>query len=187
MWAPQRVEGPRLLIAIDTSLSMTRAELEEIARQLALLSERAHVTIAECDVEVTRVYPFAGALERVEGRGGTDLRPVFEGAFLAALGVDGVVYFTDGEGPYPEVPPAVPTLWVLTKPSEFRCPWGQRVRADRPREVRRSPALGGVPPRSLRSPIVGAEARTTTAECLKRAAGALFAGCSFATLTETTS
>jgi predicted metal-dependent peptidase len=127
-WAARRVSDPRLLVAIDTSLSMTRAELEEIARQLVVLSERAHVTIAECDVEVTRVYPFAGALAHVEGRGGTDLRPVFESAFVSALGVDGVVYFTDGEGPFPELPPALPTLWILTKPSEFRCPWGQRAR-----------------------------------------------------------
>jgi predicted metal-dependent peptidase len=131
-WAPRRTENPRLLVAIDTSLSMTRFELEEIARQLVLLSERAEVTIAECDVSVARVYPFAGKIENVVGRGGTDLRPVFARSLLGAHDVDGVVYFTDGDGPFDKEPPAVPTLWVLTKPQAFRCPWGERARLREP-------------------------------------------------------
>ena len=47
---------------------MTKFELEEIARQLVLLGERAHVTIAECDVAVARVYPFNGRIENVVGK-----------------------------------------------------------------------------------------------------------------------
>jgi predicted metal-dependent peptidase len=137
-WSPRRTEEPHLLVAIDTSLSMTRPELEEIARQLGELGERAHLVVAECDVEVTRVYRFTGHLESVTGRGGTDLRPVFEEAFLGAQRVDGVVYFTDGEGPAPEAPPPVPTLWVLTKPHAFRCAWGERAHLGRKRAVRRT-------------------------------------------------
>ena len=101
-WAPRRSENPRLLVAIDTSLSMTKLELEEIARHLVILGERAHVTIVECDVSMARVYPFAGHIENVVGRGGTDLRPVFEPSILGAHDVDGVVYFTDGDGPFSE-------------------------------------------------------------------------------------
>lgn len=126
-WAPRRSENPRLLVAIDTSLSMTRLELEEVARQLVSLSERAHVFIAECDAEVSRVYPFSGRLDSVMGRGGTDLRPVFDPAILGTHDVDGVVYFTDGDGPFPTDPPPLPTLWVLTKPREFTCTWGERA------------------------------------------------------------
>lgn len=126
-WAPRRSAEQRLLVAIDTSLSMTKQELEEIARQLVVLSERAHITIAECDVSVARVYPFAGRIENVVGRGGTDLRPVFAPALLGAHDIDGVVYFTDGDGPFPKAPAPVPTLWVLTKPQNFRCPWGEKA------------------------------------------------------------
>lgn len=126
-WAPRRDAEQRLLVAIDTSLSMSKHELEEIARQLVLLSERAHVTIAECDVSVARIYPFAGRIENVVGRGGTDLRPVFETSVLGAHDIDGVVYFTDGDGPYPKEPAPVPTLWILTKPMNFRCPWGEKA------------------------------------------------------------
>ena len=132
-WAPRRSENPRLLVAIDTSLSMTKGELEEIARQLVVLADRAHVTIAECDVSVARIYPFAGRIENVVGRGGTDLRPVFADDVLGAHDIDGVVYFTDGEGPFSRTPPPVPTLWVLTKPHGFGCAWGQKAWLREPR------------------------------------------------------
>lgn len=132
-WAPRRDAEQHLLVAIDTSLSMTKQELEEIARQLVVLSERARVTIAECDVSVARVYPFDGRIQNVVGRGGTDLRPVFAPSLLGAHDIDGVVYFTDGDGPYTHEPAPVPTLWVLTKPMNFRCPWGEKAFLRAPR------------------------------------------------------
>jgi predicted metal-dependent peptidase len=126
-YSPRVIARPRLLVALDTSQSMTQTELAEVGRQLVLVAERAALTVVECDVEILREYPFAGALGQVAGRGGTDLRPVFDPAFLGARRPDGVIYFTDGLGPFPERPPAVPVLWVLTKPGDFACPWGQRA------------------------------------------------------------
>lgn len=119
---------PNLVVAIDTSLSMTDAELAEIARHLRTLSELAQLHVVECDTTITRTYPFRGTLDQVLGRGGTDLRPVFEPVFLASQRADGVVYFTDGEGPYPADAPALPVLWALTKPSAFDCRWGARAK-----------------------------------------------------------
>lgn len=118
----------KLMVVIDTSSSMRRAELLEIGAQLESMRHLADITICECDVEIARVYPFRSRLESVAGRGGTDLRPPFEPDFLTSHRPDGVVYFTDGQGPFPEQPPPVRTLWVLTKPgSGFLCPWGNRV------------------------------------------------------------
>lgn len=130
-YSPRVITRPALLVALDTSLSMTSSELAEVARQLALLSEHARVTIAECDVEIERVYPFAGRLDDVSGRGGTDLRPVFAPDFLGARKIDGVIYFTDGEGPFPERAPPLPVLWILTKPGVFPCRWGERALLER--------------------------------------------------------
>lgn len=130
-YAPRAIVRPSLLVAIDTSMSMRPGELREIARQLEAMREHARITVAECDVEITRVYPFQGALAEVAGRGGTDLRPVFDPAFLAAQKVDGVVYFTDGLGPTPAAPPRLPVLWVLTKPLGFACRWGERAWLER--------------------------------------------------------
>lgn len=117
----------RLVCAVDTSASLAPAELSEIAAQLSELACFADVTVVECDARVQRVYRFGGKLSSVRGRGGTDLRPPFERPILGRFRPDGVVYFTDGLGPFPERDPGVSTLWVLTKPADFRCPWGART------------------------------------------------------------
>jgi predicted metal-dependent peptidase len=131
LWSPRPVHPPRLLVAIDTSASMSTAELVEIARQLIALRDYARFTVIECDVVIQRVYEFAGRIENVAGRGGTDLRPVFRPEFLEEHRADGVIYFTDGEGPYPDADPGVKTLWVLSKPWEFGCPWGKKAHLPR--------------------------------------------------------
>lgn len=133
-YVPSRAVGerPLLLAALDTSLSMSGDELAEVARHLRLLQPLARLVIAECDTQVQRIYPFAGALDEVHGRGGTDLRPVFAPEILAQVRPDGVVYFTDGQGPWPPAAPALPVLWVLTRPVEFTCPFGARAELQRP-------------------------------------------------------
>jgi predicted metal-dependent peptidase len=109
---------------------MTAPELREVAAQLNILQELAHITIVECDVDITRMYPFAGSIPSISGRGGTDLRPVFSKECLGRAKPDGVIYFTDGDGPFPETHPGIKTLWVLTKPFDFKCPWGERAHLD---------------------------------------------------------
>lgn len=121
------ISGQHVLVAIDTSGSMERKELEAIGAELLRVRQLARITVVECDRQIQRVYPLAGPLRDAKGRGGTDLRPIFAPRFLAEHRSDGVVYFTDGGGPYPEKKPSVPTLWVLTKGGDFACPWGARV------------------------------------------------------------
>jgi predicted metal-dependent peptidase len=136
IWSPRPIDRPSIAVVIDTSLSMGERELGEIARQLSAMSEHARLTVIECDTEITRVAPFEGVLHSVAGRGGTDLRPPFAPAVLARHATDGVVYFTDGQGPFPVLPPPVPVLWVLTKPLDFRCPWGERAKLELPKRAR---------------------------------------------------
>jgi hypothetical protein len=127
IYRPDTARPKRLIVAIDTSGSMSTDELNEIAGELRQLGRLARFTVVECDTIIHRVYPFEGQFADAAGRGGTDLRPVFEPEFLAEHRPDGVVYFTDGEGPYHVQPPGVSTLWVLTKDWPFRCPWGQQT------------------------------------------------------------
>jgi len=117
-----------LVVAIDTSGSMSPEELAEIGRHLRMFSDQLKITIVECDTVIQRVYRFEGTLANVAGRGGTDLRPVFEPEFLRSLHAEGVVFFTDGAGPYPATDPRIRTLWVLSKPWDFHCPWGVKAR-----------------------------------------------------------
>ena len=120
-------ELPTLLVAIDTSGSVSIADLESIAAELTRAAMHTRLVIAECDTAIRRVYPYEGELTTVHGRGGTDLRPVFRPSFLDEIGAGGVVFFTDGDGPVPARAPRVPTLWVLTRDAPFACPWGARV------------------------------------------------------------
>jgi predicted metal-dependent peptidase len=128
IYTSREIERPAILVALDTSGSMSDADLEEIGRQLAQLAQHTRFLVAECDAIIHRVYPFPGRLDAVMGRGGTDLRPIFEPSFLRTHRVQGVVYFTDGMGPFPEAAPRLPVLWVLTGEEPFLCPWGQQVR-----------------------------------------------------------
>ena len=127
-YAKNAAEPTTLVVAIDTSSSMDAAELAEIGRHMRLLSDRIKLTVVECDTQIQRVYPFEGVLRNVAGRGGTDLRPVFDREFLRSLRAKGVIYFTDGGGPYPAIDPGIRTLWVLSKPWDFHCPWGVKAR-----------------------------------------------------------
>jgi predicted metal-dependent peptidase len=117
-----------VLVVIDTSLSVTPKELTAIAAELSSLQQFAKLTIIECDRKIQRIYPFEGTLHTVQGRGGTDLRPPFAAEVLAAHRPFAIVYFTDGEGPFPDQAPGIRTLWVLTKgEDDFECRWGKRV------------------------------------------------------------
>lgn len=119
----------KVMAAIDTSASMSPAELAEIARQMSVLDRLARVTVVECNRAIQRVYPFRKRLTDVHGGGGTSYMPVFERAFLRAHRPDVLIYFTDGECRYyPKSPPPVPTLWVLTSGRRFGCPWGKQAR-----------------------------------------------------------
>lgn len=128
LYASREIGRPEILVALDTSGSMSERELDEVGRQLADLSTHARFLVAECDAQIHRVYRFDRRLSSVMGRGGTDLRPIFAPDFLRQHRVQGVVYFTDGVGPWPERPPPLPVLWVLSGDEPFRCPWGQQVR-----------------------------------------------------------
>jgi predicted metal-dependent peptidase len=127
MYYPTPDDPRSMLVAIDTSGSMTSGELNEIARQLRALSRQVRFVVAECDAVIQRVYEFDGKLTDVAGRGGTDLRPVFEPEFIREHRPAGVIYFTDGESPWPADDPGIKTLWVLTKPLPFGCAWGQQT------------------------------------------------------------
>lgn len=102
----------RLLVAIDTSGSMSVTALERVASEVERLGRVALVTVVECDAALHRLYPLRGALGPFVGGGDTDFRPVLEAPEAARF--DGLVYFTDGHAPPPANPRRVPTLWVLT-------------------------------------------------------------------------
>lgn len=126
-----------LLIAEDTSGSMSsedskeaRNEMYHILRSLGL-QEAWHI---QCDARVQsarrirlRQIPKMG----IEGRGGTDFRPVFDAVSKIRPRPNLVVFLTDGDGPAPATPPkGVEVVWCVVGSYGARRPanWGRIVR-----------------------------------------------------------
>jgi predicted metal-dependent peptidase len=114
------------MAVVDTSASMTDALLERVDAELARLARRSSVPVVECDAAVQRIYPYR-RLGSFRGRGGTDFRPPLEPGFLRRHRPDLVVFFTDGYGPAPAVPPRIPVLWCLIAGGRAPAPWGRVI------------------------------------------------------------
>ena len=126
----QRLVGapPHLVVGLDTSASMSDDDLADATRELRRLSGVARITLVTFDAVVHRVAPYRNEpLERLAGGGGTDFRVLF-GPRSPTFGAEAAVIFTDGVGPYPDVAPAVPTLWVLaSRRAPVAPPFGHTV------------------------------------------------------------
>jgi predicted metal-dependent peptidase len=122
-----RPTAPVVMAVIDTSGSMSTSLLECIAGELDGMARSHRVIVVECDAVVHQVSPYRGRLRRVHGRGGTDLRPAFAAQVLSRVHPDVIVYFTDGCGPAPGIPPGVPVIWCLTPDGRKPVHWGRAV------------------------------------------------------------
>ncbi len=137
-----------LVIAIDTSGSCKKETVQRFLEEtLSLLESSEHlfkemkVLLIQCDCAIERETWITSALQwrqmcqsiEIIGRGGTDFRPVFDRIEVLKKekklrNVSGLVYFTDGDGIYPQEAPEYPTAVVFDRESEFlaRVPkWAQ--------------------------------------------------------------
>ena len=141
------------VIAIDTSAScagdlvrtfVTRTF--EILKESEEFGSTVNVHIIQCDAAIqqdtviTSVDEFTRFLDSftVKGLGGTDFRPVF--AYVDELvrqeafeDLRGLIYFTDGEGLYPDAPPDYDVAFVFVDETGARRrvpPWAMRVVMD---------------------------------------------------------
>jgi predicted metal-dependent peptidase len=105
----------RLMVAVDTSGSISQSDLDLFFKEIYLLWRAGAVfDIVECDTKIGRRYPYKGNNPRsAYGRGGTDFNPPLELANLEQP--DGLIYFTDGYAYTPTIRSRVPVLWILTK------------------------------------------------------------------------
>jgi predicted metal-dependent peptidase len=117
---------PRIMAVIDTSGSVTTELLQLINAEVARLARHYCVKVVQCDAAIQCVFNYRPPRD-MSGRGGTDLRPPLERAFLRTHRPDLVVYFTDGQGPAPERPPGPPVIWCLAPQGKRPAPWGQAV------------------------------------------------------------
>lgn len=124
----------RIVIAVDTSGSIGKSELEQFAGEISAIADEAKpqaIHVVYCDAAVQSAQEF-GPSEPVQlepqGGGGTDFRPVF--AWVAEHRIDPVclIYLTDlCCYSYPDAP-EYPVLWVTN--SRATAPLGETVRID---------------------------------------------------------
>ena len=132
-----------LVIAIDTSGSCSKAvverflsEIESILMQSEFFFKKMNVHIMQCD-SIVQSHAAIHSYEEwkdycqgltIKGRGGTDFTPVFElTERLIRKGelkkLKGLLYFTDGDGIYPEKPTPYETAFVFTSKSALAYPY----------------------------------------------------------------
>ncbi len=119
-------------IAMDTSASIDprelaqfRAEIETIVRCYTSIDAQLYFV----DAAVYGPYPLSAEtrVEHAPGGGGTDFSVFFDqldtglDPFAQAL----CVYLTDGFGEFPDAPPTIPVLWVVTNEGSDEFPFGE--------------------------------------------------------------
>ena len=109
----------KMLLAIDTSGSVSNSELKEFMNEMHHLYKcGVDITIIQCDTTIKSIEPYKGEKEySVTGRGGTSFDPVLE-YYNANKKYTSLVYFTDGEA-WTDVKPKKAVLWVLSERSDF--------------------------------------------------------------------
>ena len=125
-------ESLKVHIAMDTSgsiedreLAQFRAEVETIVRCYTHIDAKLYFV----DAAVYGPYPLSAdmSISRAEGGGGTSFAAFFEhledtfDPFEATV----CIYLTDGFGDFPETPPSIPVLWVVTHDGADEYPFGE--------------------------------------------------------------
>lgn len=103
-----------IMVAIDTSGSVSMPELIEFFGQIRTLRDRATFRVVECDARIQFEYDYKYKENtKLHGGGGTDFKPVIDKFISERSKYDALVYFTDGEAPIPANTPK-DTLWVIS-------------------------------------------------------------------------
>lgn len=126
---------PNIVVAMDTSGSISKKELQVFLTEISALAQEAHLTVIACDAAIHAIEEFpAGQVPTLEdlnklcvGRGGTDFRPVFRWVADEGGSPDMLVYLTDGYGPFPDNAPFYPVWWLTTGAEPKHYPFGRVV------------------------------------------------------------
>lgn len=107
----------RLLVAVDTSGSVSNTELERFFSIINRFFKYGieSIEVIQFDAEISSepmVLKKARKTIKILGRGGTDFQPVID-YYEKYRVYDGLIIFTDGEAPLPIVKNSRPKLWVF--------------------------------------------------------------------------
>ncbi len=112
-------EIPDIVVAVDTSGSISQAVLDVFAAEASAILGAYNTTIhvVYCDREVQHTQEFTRADMPLElephGGGGTAFQPVFDWVGEQYMTPACLIYLTDGLGKFPTEEPDYPVLWAL--------------------------------------------------------------------------
>jgi len=121
-----------LIVAIDTSGSIKEDVLGAFIGEFKSIMQNfpaVSIELIIADAKVHNHYTFIGGDEidfTLKGGGGTDYRPTFEYVDANIPNSSMLLYFTDGEGIFPRIPPAYEVLWALSQKKE-KIPFGRAI------------------------------------------------------------
>jgi len=121
-----------LIVAIDTSGSIREDILGAFIEEFKTIMQNfpaVSIELLIADAKVHSHHSFQGGEEMdfpLKGGGGTDYRPTFEYIDANIPMSSMVLYFTDGEGIYPRIPPAYEVLWALSQ-KKNKIPFGRSI------------------------------------------------------------
>ena len=127
-------QSVKVIVALDTSGSVTKDELQEFLTEIDALKAqvRADITLHACDDKLDQAGPWHYAMweamqlpAEISGGGGTDFRPLFDWIEGEHLSPDLLVYFTDAEGQFPAREPSFPVAWLVK--GKAPTPFGIRI------------------------------------------------------------
>lgn len=118
----------RLLVAFDTSGSVSDTQLEYFATELNGMIDHVQVDFVQFDTRIhgkPEPYSKRAGKIAIKGRGGTCFAPVIHLADEQKY--DGLVIFTDGYAPFP-AKPKTRVMWAVCKQDEgVEFPYGKKV------------------------------------------------------------
>ena len=103
-----------ILVAIDTSGSVSMPEYQEFFGQISTLKQTTNFHVLECDTRIQYEYDYNGRPNmELHGGGGTSFQPVMDYFIANKRKYEALVYFTDG---YCNIPDNTQkdTLWVVS-------------------------------------------------------------------------
>lgn len=118
-----------LCVAVDTSGSIDDALLSAFMAEFKTIMQNfpaVQIELIIADAKVHGHYTFRGGEKMdfpLKGGGGTDYRPVFEYIDANLPMNTMLLYFTDGDGWFPKIPPSYEVLWALSR--KTKVPFGR--------------------------------------------------------------
>ena len=134
MWPSLRSHSGDVYVALDTSGSVSEADLSGFLAELNAIkaASKVRVTLFACDMQLAPDAPWVYEVweplklpDNIDGGGGTSFTPVFDWIEKSGHKPDSLVYFTDAVGAFPKHAPEYPVMWLVK--GKASVPFGQRI------------------------------------------------------------